>query len=150
MKLLKKLLFLSLTAAVLSSISIASFAQEADSTKRSFFINPKPEGFKTKPHSERQTGSVYLPQSGVFEVPEENPYYQIPFKGQYYLDIAVEAYREELKKNQSAGWLNKFFQAIAPFINNKFQFGHYAIYDMPVVERDNALFQSHTNDESRQ
>ena len=136
---------------MLTVTAIPSFAQQADSTQRTFFINPKPEGFKIKPHSERQQGSFYLPQSGVFEVPEETQYYQIPFKGHYYLDIAVEAYREELRKQQGSGWLNKFFRAIAPFVNNQFQFGHYAIYDMPVVDRENPLFQSHNNDgESRQ
>ena len=150
MNLFNKLTLFSLTAILLLAISIPALAQEVDSTKRTFFLNPKPEGFKIKPHSERQTGSFHLPQSGVFEVPEENYYYQIPFKGHYYLEIAVEAYREELREQQGAGWLNKFFRAIAPYVNNKFQFGHYAIYDMPIVDRDNALFQSHNNDEPRQ
>lgn len=122
-------------------------AQQADSTKRTFFLNPKSGSLTNQPHSERSMGVLSLPQSGVFEMPEETQYYTPPFKGQYYLDLAVEAYREEQKDKLGLGWLFRFMNAVAPYINNQFQFGVYRINDMPIVDRDHPLFQSHNSKE---
>jgi len=131
-------------------LSVDTFAQQADSTDRSFFVNPKPESFTKKAHTERQTGTFALPESGIMSVPDETQYYQLPFKGQYYLDLAVEAYREEQKDQFGSGWMGRFLQAIAPFVNHGFQFGHYQIYDMPLTDRDNPLYKSHNNPEKRE
>jgi hypothetical protein len=95
-------------------------------------------------------GNYSLPQSGVFEMPEETQYYTHPFQGQYYLDLAVEAYRKEQKDKLGLSWLFQFLNAVSPFVNNRFEFGVYQINDMPVVGRDNPLFQSHNSDEKRQ
>lgn len=95
-------------------------------------------------------GSYSLPQSGVFEMPEETQYYTPPFKGQYYLDLAVAAYREEQKDKLGLNWLFRFLGAIAPYVNNQFEFGVYRINDMPIVERDNPLFQSHGSTRQRE
>lgn len=144
-KAFRTLLFCSLFLAGV----LAANAQQADSTKRTFFLNPKPKSFKIQPHSERSVGSYTLPQSGVFEMPDETQYYTPPFKGQYYLDLAVEAYRQEQKDKLGLNWLFQFLNAIAPYVNNQFEFGVYRINDMPVVERDNPLFQSHNSKEDR-
>jgi len=126
-----------------------ALAQQADSTKRTFFLRPESKSLKAQPHSERSIGSYALPQSGVFEMPEETQYYVLPFKGQYYLDMAVEAYREEQRDKLGLNWLFRFLNAISPYVNNQFQFGVYRINDMPVVARDNPLFQSHNSSEER-
>lgn len=144
-KAFRTLLFCSL---FLAGVLTAN-AQQADSTKRTFFLNPKPKSFKIQPHSERSMGSYTLPQSGVFEMPDETQYYTPPFKGQYYLDLAVEAYREEQKDKLGLNWLFQFLNAIAPYVNNQFEFGVYRINDMPVVERDNPLFRSHNSKKDR-
>lgn len=83
-------------------------------------------------------------------MPEETQYYTHPFKGQYYLDLAVEAYRDEQKDKLGLNWLFQFLNAISPYVNNQFEFGVYQINDMPVVGRDNPMFQSHNSDEKRQ
>lgn len=141
-----------LIAAICSLTLFPAFlaqAQQADSTKRTFFLRPETKSLKAQPHSERTIGSYTLPQSGVFEVPEETEYYVIPFKGQEYLDMAVEALREEQRDKLGLNWLFRFLNAISPYVNNQFQFGVYRINDMPVVARDNPLFQSHNSREER-
>lgn len=122
------------------------FAQQADTTKRTLEINPKPESFIDRPHTERRMGEFILPESGIFEYPEPTRYYQAPFMGQYYLDVAVAALREEQRNRLDGTWM-KVLRAIAPFVNMQFQFGVYEIYDIPVVDRDNPLFQSYRNRE---
>ncbi len=126
-----------------------ALAQQADSTKRTFFLRPETKSLESQPHSERSIGSYALPQSGVFEMPEETQYYVLPFKGQYYLDLAVEAYREEQRDKLGLNWLFRFLNAISPYVNNQFQFGVYRINDMPLVARDNPLFQSHNSKDER-
>lgn len=83
-------------------------------------------------------------------MPEMTRYYVPDFKGQYYLDLAVEAYREEQRDKLGLNWLFKFLNAISPYVNNRFEFGVYRINDMPVVERDNPLFKSHSSSDKRQ
>jgi len=124
-------------------------AQQADSTKRTFFLIPRIKSPEIQPHSERSVGNYALPESGVFDVPEETQYYTPPFKGQYYLDLAVEAYREEQEDKLGLNWLFNFLNVISPFVNNRFEFGVYRINDLPVVERDNPLFQSHNGDKKQ-
>ncbi|NGP76901.1 hypothetical protein G3570_09670 [Balneolaceae bacterium YR4-1] len=139
-------------AAICSFILVPALlaqAQQADSTKRTFFLRPETNSLKAEPHSERSIGSYTLPESGVFGVPEETEYYVIPFKGQEYLDMAVEALREEQRDKLGLNWLFRFLNAISPYVNNQFQFGVYRINDMPVVARDNPLFQSHNSREER-
>lgn len=141
-------LFIALCSFTLVPVYLAQ-AQQADSTKRTFFLRPETKSLKAQPHSERSIGSYSLPESGVFEVPEETEYYVLPFKGQHYLDMAVEALREEQRDKLGLNWLFRFLNAISPYVNNQFQFGVYRINDMPIVARDNPLFQSHNNREER-
>lgn len=138
-----------LFCSIFLSATQLSFAQEADSTKRTFFLRPETKSLKYQPHSERAIGSYSLPESGVFDMPEETQYYVFPFKGQYYLDLAVEAYREEQRDKLGLNWLFRFMNAISPYVNNQFQFGVYRINDMPIIARDNPLFQSHNSSKER-
>lgn len=142
-KIITTILFCSLCWAAAS----IAYAQQADSTRRTFFMRPESGSSINQPHSERSMGTHSLPQSGVFEMPEETQYYTPPFKGQYYLDLAVEAYRQEQRDKLGLNWLFGFLNAIAPYVNNQFQFGVYRINDLPVVARDNPLFQSYRSRE---
>lgn len=96
-------------------------------------------------HSERTTTThIRTPSSGTYGVPEPKQYYQPPFMGQKYLDIAIEAYKEQLEENKG-GVIFRFLDRIAPFIMNQFQFGVYRIYDMPIIGRDNPLLEPQMN-----
>lgn len=79
---------------------------------------------------------------GTYQVPTEKQYYIPPFKGQYYLDMAVEAYRKELENRIGDDWYWQFLKAISPYINNQFQFGFYNMYDIEFVDRDHPLLES--------
>lgn len=124
------------------------FAQQADTTRQNREINPKPESFTERAHSERQMGEFMLPESGVFSYPDRIEPYQEPFMGQHYLDLAFEALREEQKNRLGKTWM-KILRTIAPFVNMQFQFGVYEIEDLPIVDRDNPSFQSYKNPEKR-
>ena len=90
------------------------------------------------------TTHIRMPSSGTYGVPEPKEYYQHPFLGQKYLDIAMAAYRESLKEGKG-GLLLRFLNKIAPFINNQFQFGVYRIYDFPIIERGHPLLEPQMN-----
>lgn len=140
------------TFLLLGIAATKSNAQQADSTdspRRTFFFKSEPDRYRFNLHTERSFQSYSFPQSGIYEVPEQTQYYVPEFKGQYYLDLAVEAYREELKEKPGLNWLFQFMNYIAPFVNNRFEFGVYQIYDMPIVGRENPLFRSYQNDEKR-
>ena len=123
-------------------------AQQADSTRRTFFMSPQPSSVSPSPHQERMVGSYNLPESGVFPEVPSTRYYEFPFMGQFYLDMAVEAYREEQRDKLGLNWLFRFLDAISPYVNNRFQFGFYGIEDMGTpIRRDNPLFQSYGEDE---
>ncbi len=127
-------------------------AQQADSTdspRRTFFFKSEQDRYRFNLHSERSFQSYSFPESGIYAVPEQTQYYVPEFKGQYYLDLAVEAYREEQRDKLGLNWLFQFMNYISPFVNNRFEFGVYQIYDMPIVGRENPLFQSYKNDEER-
>lgn len=126
-------------------------AQEVDTTRQDLDLEqdePSPQ-FLHPGFDRPATGGV-MTEMGSYEVPEETEYYQPPFKGQEYLDMAVEAYRKELEKHIGPDWLSQFMRAVSPFINNQFEFGFYQIYDMnSTVDRDNPLFKSYTDDEKK-
>lgn len=124
-------------------------AQEADTTFKKRSIEQGNRLLNLQPTFERSASGGLMTEMGSYEVPEETEYYQPPFKGQEYLDMAVEAYRKELEKRMGNGWFWKFLDTISPYIHNGFEFGVYQIYDLPVVERDNPLFQSYSDDSKR-
>lgn len=128
-------------------IPALTMAQETDTTRKSIEMEERQELLRLKYRLDRSASEGMLSESGVHEVPEPTEYYTPPFKGQEYLDMAVEAYRKELEDRIGPDWMYQFFRAIAPFVNNRFEFGVYQIYDMPVVDRDNPLFQSNDSKE---
>jgi hypothetical protein len=122
-------------------------AQETDTTKQKLNLEPEPEREIQRPQFDRPASGGIMTEIGSYQVPEETQYYDPPFKGQEYLDMAVEAYRKELENQIGNNWFWKFLDTISPFINNQFEFGVYQIYDQPVVGRNNPLFKSYQNDE---
>jgi len=140
-----------LLAGILFLLPRASVAQEQDTTQREFELEQEESPDLLLPRFDREVSGGVMHEMGTYNVPEETQYYQPPFKGQEYLDMAVEAYRKELEKTIGPDWLWKFMKTVSPFINNQFEFGFYQIYDMTsTVDRDNPLFQSHTDDEKKQ
>ncbi len=139
--------FCGLALILLAIVPSLVSAQETDTTRQSVEMEEREKALELKYKINRPASEGMLTESGVHEVPEPTEYYTPPFKGQYYLDKAVEAYRKELKERMGPDWLYKFFRVISPFVNNRFEFGVYQIYDMPIVERDNPLFQSNNSDE---
>ncbi|MCW9706616.1 hypothetical protein [Fodinibius salsisoli] len=122
-------------------------AQETDTTRQELNLEPEQERPLQQPEFDRPGSGGIMTEMGSYQVPEETQYYQPPFKGQEYLDMAVEAYREELEKRMGNNWFWKFLDVVSPYINNQFEFGVYQIYDQPVVDRDNPLFKSYQNNE---
>ncbi|SMO65066.1 hypothetical protein [Fodinibius sediminis] len=143
---------LLLVGGIFLCLPFASAAQERDSTRQELELEEdEPAPVLLNLQFDRPASGGVMTEMGSYEVPEETEYYQPPFKGQEYLDMAVEAYRKELEKHIGPDWLSKFMRAVSPFINNQFEFGFYGIYDMePTVKRDNPLFQSHTDDSKKQ
>ncbi len=90
-------------------------------------------------HSERAVGNMFMPETGMFGIPEPKQYYAPPFMGQKYLEIALAAYYEKYTMEKSL--LYRFINAVAPFIDNQFEFAVYRIYDLPIVERDHPLLE---------
>ncbi len=114
-------------------------AQERDTTKTERPIRSRPLLFEMEGHSERSVNNIPLPSSGVYKVPEETKYYKPPFMGQHYLDMAVEAYREEQRDKLGLNKLFRFMNMLAPYVYNQFEFGVYQIENLPIVDRDNPL-----------
>lgn len=138
-----------LLVGTLSLIPFIAAAQETDTTRQELELEQEtPTPQYLRPGFDRPATGGVMTDMGSYEVPEETEYYQPPFKGQEYLDMAVEAYRKELEKHIGPDWLTQFMRTVSPFINNQFEFGFYQIYDMTsTVDRDNPLFESYTNDD---
>ncbi len=111
-------------------------AQQSDTTIVTKELEQKEEFFQPY-HSERSVGNMYMAETGTFGIPEPKQYYTPPFMGQKYLEWALADYYEELKEEKSL--LYRFINAVAPFIDNQFEFAVYRIYDLPIVERDQPM-----------
>jgi hypothetical protein len=137
------------TCFLLFCLVLPGQAQERDTTKTEIRIRqlPRPAPLHLHGHSERSFNNLALPSTGIYGKPDETKYYQPPFKGQYYLDLAVEAYREEIKDDLGLNWLFRFIKMMAPYVNNRFEFGVYKIEDLPIVDRDNPLTKPQNVDE---
>lgn len=121
---------------LLGITGIAS-AQQSDTTQTKEKLETQRKAMQQY-HSERSTHGYVLTESGTYDVPEPTEYYTPPFTGQESLDRAVAAYRKELENSIANTNVFQIIAKIAPFITNQFQFGFYQIYDLPIVERDNA------------
>ena len=124
------------------------FAQEADSTKKEI-QSRKSSNLNLGSDMDRSVSGGKMTNMGSYNVPTETKYYKEPFKGQEYLDLAVEAYRKEVANGWQNNWYWQFLKAVSPYINNTFEFGFYNT-DIPYVDRDNPLFQSYKSKEKRQ
>lgn len=135
---------------LLGVIPVITLAQETDTTRQE--IEPEQEERKLNMQSkfDRSMSGGIMSEMGSYEVPSETEYYTPPFKGQEYLDMAVEAYRKELERSIGPDWMWQFIKTVSPYINNQFEFGVYQIYDLPIVDRDNPLFQSDSNNKKRE
>lgn len=94
---------------------------------------------------ERSISGGSMTEMGTYNVPSETQYYERPFKGQEYLDMAVEAYREEIEDKMGGSWYWDFLKAVSPFI--RMELGAFQTMELEYPDKDNPLWQSYTNDE---
>lgn len=125
-------------------------AQETDTTKQEIDQEVRQRSINLNQRFDRSMSGGVMTEMGTYNVPDDKQFYKPPFKGQEYLDQAVEAYREEIKNQIGNGWYWNVLRAISPFINNKFEFGVYRIYDWEPIDRDNPLQKSYNSSEKRQ
>lgn len=120
---------------LLLAVTKLGYTQQTDTTEVTKHLQQE-ETF-LQPHNERKVGNMFMPKTGQFNVPEPKQYYTPPFKGQKYLEIALEAYYKKWEGGKSL--LYQFINTVAPFIDNQFEFAVYQIYDLPIVERDQPM-----------
>lgn len=125
-------------------------AQETDTTKQEIDQEIRQRSINLNQRFDRSMSGGVMTEMGTYNVPDDKQFYKPPFKGQEYLDQAVEAYREEIKNQIGNGWYWNVLRAISPFINNQFEFGVYRIYDWEPIDRDNPLQKSYNSNEKRQ
>jgi hypothetical protein len=126
------------------------FAQETDTTKQEIERETRERSLDLQRQLDRSMSGGMMTEMGTYSVPDDKQFYKPPFMGQKYLDQAVEAYRKEIRNKIGNGWYWDVLRAISPFINNKFEFGVYGIYDWDPIDRDNPLQKSYNNSEKRQ
>lgn len=123
--------------------------QETDTTKVEIGEQDKTERrIKLDRQFDRPITGGSLTDMGTYNVPSENQFYQRPFKGQKYLDMAVEAYREQLKNQVGDNWYWQFLKAVSPYI--RLELGAFQTMELQYVDRDNPLFQSYRDPEEKQ
>lgn len=135
---------------ILIGIALPLAAQQTDTTRTEKELKEEQKTFSQPYHSERSTNNFLLSSSGIYGVPEPTEYYTPPFTGQKSLDYAVEVYREGLKNNIANTPLFQFISRIAPFVTNRFEFGIYRIYDLPIVDRDHPLLYPQVGNEEQE
>lgn len=124
-------------------------AQEKDSTKVKLDLDK--DSARTYPLDRRFDRSLsggMMTEMGMYKVPSETQYYQAPFKGQDYLDMAVKAYREQLKEGIGNNWYWNFLKAVSPYIS--LELGAFQTMQMEYVDRTNPLFQSYKDPDKKQ
>lgn len=144
---MRKILFaISLTVVLLALITPQLFGQQSDTTEVIKELEQE-DNFSQPFHSDRAVGNMYMAETGTFSIPEPKEYYNRPFMGQKYLEIALEYYYEKWESNKS--FLYRFINTVAPFIDNQFEFAVYRVYDLPIVERDHPLLDPQLNEKSQ-
>lgn len=123
-------------------ITLPLFAQRSDTVEIARERKLQEYSFQSY-HTDRAVGNMMMPQTGKFSVPEPKKYYVHPFMGQQYLEAALQHYYKKWDAQKSL--LFRFINAIAPYINNGFEFAVYRIYDLPIVERNNPLLDPQLN-----
>lgn len=126
-----------------------SAAQDADTTRQNLeFQKGKRRSLDLRQHSERSMSGGIMSDMGTYDIPQEGQYYARPFKGQYYLDKAVEEYRKELEEQIGGDWFWQFLRAVSPYI--RLQLGPLYRPELQYVDRDNPLWRSYTDDSKKQ
>lgn len=113
-------------------IAKVSYAQQTDTASTVKKLQEEKVILKTY-HTEKSTENMFMPKTGLYDIPIPKEYYIHPFMAQKRIDAALADYYKEAKEKKSL--LFRFINAIAPFINNQFEFAVYKIYDLPIVER---------------
>lgn len=140
--------FLFLGLSILLHPSSVS-GQERDTTRIEIQEDQKDrQSLNLNRNRDRSMSGGSMTEMGTYNVPSETQYYERPFKGQKYLDMAVEAYREELENNVGENWYWQFLKAVSPFIN--LQLGAFETLQMEYVDRDHPLFKSYKDREKKQ
>ncbi len=127
-------------------VPLLSLAQETDTT--TIDIREEPEEFRSinlGRQFDRSISGGSLTEMGTFSVPRENQYYQRPFKGQEYLDMALEAYREELESGMEDSWFWQFLKTVSPYI--RLEMGAFETMQLQYIDRDHPAFESYNSDE---
>lgn len=125
-------------------------AQETDTTRQDLDFEQEQDDLNIQQQFDRSMSGGMMTEMGTYQIPNETQYYKRPFKGQEYLDEAVEAYRKEIEDQMGGNWYWQFLRAVSPYINNQFEFGVYQINDWNPVDRNNPLWESYKNDEKKQ
>lgn len=97
---------------------------------------------------DRPISGGMMTNMGMYNVPSPTQYYRPPFKGQDYLDKAVEAYRKKLEDGMGDNWYWNFLRAVSPYIS--LELGAFQTMQMEYVDRQNPLFQSYQSKEKKQ
>ncbi|MDZ7680703.1 MAG: hypothetical protein U5J63_03065 [Fodinibius sp.] len=124
-------------------------AQETDTTRQE--LNIEDQNSRTlnlQQRTDRSMSGGVMSDMGTYNVPSEGQYYDRPFMGQYYLDKAVEAYRQEMESGINGGWFWQFLKSVSPFI--RLQMGPMTMPEMEYVDRDNPLWESYMDESKMQ
>jgi len=127
-------------------VPLFSLAQESDTT--TIDITEEPEESRSinlGRQFDRSISGGSLTEMGTFSVPRQNQYYQRPFKGQEYLDMAVQAYREQLESEIDGGWFWRFLKTVSPYV--RLHMGAFETMQLQYIDRDHPAFESYNSDE---
>lgn len=118
------------------------WAQDTDTTRQELDFEQEQQNLLLQ---ERSLSGGVMTEMGTYQIPNETQYYKRPFKGQEYLDEAVEAYRREIENRMGESWYWQFLKTVSPFI--RLELGAFQTLEMQFVDRDNPLFRSYNSDE---
>lgn len=119
-----------------------SWAQDTDTTRQELDFEQEQRNIMLQ---DRSLSGGIMSEMGTYQVPNETQYYKHSFKGQEYLDEAVEAYRREIENRMGDSWYWQFLKTVSPFI--RLELGAFQTLEMQYVDRDNPLFRSYNSKE---
>lgn len=141
-------LSLLFSCGLLFLLPLCASGQETDTTAIEIESNrDTPRTLNLNSQLDRPATGGLMSEMGTHEIPRDKQYYQHPFKGQEYLDMAVEAYREEMGNQVGDQWYWQFLQAVSPYI--KLHMEVFETMQMQYVDRDHPFFQSYGNGDKK-
>lgn len=127
-------------------LQLTASAQETDTTKIELEQDQESDRMiNLNQQFDRSVSEGIMTEMGTYQMPSEQQYYQHPFKGQEYLDMAVKAYREEMNKRAGGNWYWQFLKAVSPYI--QLELGAFQTMQLQYVDRTNPLFQSYKDNQ---